>query len=145
MQRRWTWMILLLIALAAVWGCSSDDDGPVNPTTTTFQTVAEAGSAYLNDSASCPGTISAATLHDNLSSYTVIDIRSASAFAAGHIPGAYNSSLGTLIGDVSAKAIPTDKPLVVTCYSGQSAGHAKVALEMLGYDCYTLLFGMSSW
>jgi mono/diheme cytochrome c family protein len=35
--------------------------------------------------------------------------------------------------------------VVVICYTGQTAGQATAALNMLGYEAYSLLFGMSSW
>ncbi len=55
-----------------------------------------------------------------------------------------NSSLGTLLDDVATYDMT--KPVVIACYSGQSAGHAKIALELMGYeDVKSLLFGMSSW
>jgi rhodanese-related sulfurtransferase len=34
---------------------------------------------------------------------------------------------------------------VLVCYTGQSASQATAALNMLGYDAYALMFGMSSW
>ena len=141
MEKRWTWLFLVMIALVAFAGCSDDDDDPVTPppAKTAFETMAEAGAAYINDSAQCPGVISAADLNNDLASYTVIDIRGAGDYAAGHIPGAYNSSLGTLLDDLTAKAIPSDKPYVIACYSGQSAGHAKIAMELMGYgEVYSL-------
>ncbi len=145
MTKRWTLMALLLIALAAMWGCSSDDDPVDPPAATTFETMAAAVEAYLNDNTDCPGTVTAQALHDNLDDYTVVDIRSAEAYLAGHIPGAYNSSLANILTDVGT-TIPTDKTIVIACYSGQSAGHAKIALELMGYeDVKTLGFGMSSW
>ena len=145
MQKRWTWMALLLIAMAALWGCSDDDD-PVTPTETAWDVMVEAAKGYVNDSADCPGVLSAQDLYDSLDDYTVIDIRAEADYVAGHIPGAYHSTLGTLVADLAAKNIPTGKPYVIACYSGQSAGHAKVAMEMLGYeDTKSLLFGMSSW
>ncbi|MBE0564761.1 MAG: hypothetical protein IH621_02310 [Krumholzibacteria bacterium] len=145
MQKRWTWLMLIMIALVAFWGCSDDDDGPVTPAKSSFQVMAEAGTAYINDNTSCPGIIQAATLQANLASYTVIDVRAEADYLAGHIPGAYHSTLATLLADVTAKAIPTDKPFVIACYSGQSAGHAKIALELLGYESFSLGWGMSSW
>jgi mono/diheme cytochrome c family protein len=33
----------------------------------------------------------------------------------------------------------------VVCYTGQTAGQATAALNMLGYEAYSLLHGMSSW
>jgi len=140
-------MLLILIALVAFAGCSDDDD-PVTPTPakSAFDTMVEAGSAYINNSGDCPGVLNAQDLNDDLASYTVIDIRLPEHFAEGHIPGAIHSSLGTLLGDLASKAIPSGKPYVVACYSGQSAGHAKIAMELMGYtDVYSLLFGMCSW
>ncbi len=139
-----TWLILMLVALVAFMGCSDDDDPVTPPGATDFETMAAAGTAYVNDNTICPGVINAQVVYDNLADYTVIDIRSEAAYLAGHIPGAYHSGLSTLIADLAN--IPSDKPYVIACYSGQSAGHAKIAMEMLGYeDVYSLLFGMSSW
>ena len=110
--------------------------------------MATAGADYINDSADCPGTLSAALLHDNLANYTVIDIRSGTDYDLGHIDGAYHSTLATLLADVdpSTGDIPSDKPYVVACYTGQSAGHAKIALELMDYEnVQSLKFGMSSW
>ena len=147
MEKRWTWLLLILIALVAFAGCSDDED-PVTPTPakSAFDTMVEAGSAYINNSDECPGVLNAKDLNNDLDSFTVIDIRQPQHFAEGHIPGAFNSSLGTLLDDLASKAIPTGKPYVLACYSGQSAGHAKIAMELMGYtDVYSLLFGMSSW
>ncbi|MFO7607592.1 MAG: rhodanese-like domain-containing protein [Candidatus Krumholzibacteriia bacterium] len=144
MKRSWTWLMLVMIALAALAGCS-DDDNPLISAKSSFQVMSEAGTAYINDNTSCPGIISAAALQANLGSYTVIDIRAEDAYLAGHIPGAYHSTLAMLLADVTAQAIPTDKPFVIVCYSGQSAGHAKIALELLGYESFSLGWGMSSW
>ncbi|MBD3220740.1 hypothetical protein GF314_05820 [bacterium] len=143
-----TWLILLMVALMALWGCSDDDDdddNPVDPGMTAFEVMAEAGVAYVNDNTDCPGVIDAVTLNDNLGDYTVIDIRAEDDYLAGHIPGAFHSTLGTLMDDLANK-IDSDKPYVIACYSGQSAGHAKIAMELMGYeDTYSLKFGMCSW
>ncbi len=147
MKTRLTWLLILMLALNVFVGCSDDDDdGDIgNPSETAFEVMAAAGAAYVNDSAQCPGVFSAVSLEANLDLYTVIDIRQEVDYLAGHIPGAYNSSLGTLLDDL-ANTIPSGKPYVVACYSGQSAGHAKIAMELAGYDdVHSLLFGMSSW
>ncbi len=145
MKRR-SWLAVVLVAMAAMWGCS-DDDSPVTPTQTAYEMMVEAGAAYINDSIDCPGVISAADLVANgLENYTIFDIRSEQAYLDGHIPGAIHAGLGTILSDVAAKALPMDANIVVACYSGQSAGHAKVALELMGYEnVKSLLFGMSSW
>ncbi len=140
-------MLLIQIALVAFAGCSDDDD-PVTPppAKSAFDTMVEAGSAYINNSGDCPGVLDAQALNDDLASFTVIDIRQAQHFEDGHIPGAFHSSLGTLLDDLASKAIPSGKPYVVACYTGQSAGHAKIAMELMGYaDVYSLKWGMCSW
>ena len=146
MLKRWTLLAILILAALVLVGCS-DDDNPTNPPSTksAFEVMAEAGTDYINDSAQCPGVLSAQSLYDNLDDYTVIDIRQKADYLNGHIPGAYHSSLGTLLNDL-AGTIPGGKPYVVACYTGQSAGHAKIAMELMGFgDVYTLLWGMSSW
>jgi len=145
MTKRWTWMALLLLAMAALWGCSDDDD-PVTPTQTAFEKMADAVVEYINDSTDAPGVISAAALAADLDNYVVVDIRAPQDYLNGHIPGAINASLTNLMGDLAAKAVSTSDNIVVVCYSGQSAGHAKVALELMGYEnVKTLGFGMCSW
>jgi len=144
MLKRWTWLLLVLVALMAFVGCSDDD--PVTPPVgdTAFETLAKVGAAYINGGG-CPGTVSAEILNGHLADYTVIDVRQLQDYDAGHIPGAYHSSLATLLTDLKT-TIPAGDTYVVVCYSGQSAGHAKIAMELMGYDdTLTLSFGMCSW
>jgi len=80
---------------------------------------------------------------DASNDYYVIDIRSAEHYAAGHINGAVNS---TLLNVVTTAAGAANKPIVVACYTGQTAAHAVVALRLSGYaDAKVLKWGMSSW
>ncbi len=146
MLKRWFLLVIMMLALVAFTGCSDDDD-PITPPSgdTAFDVMVAAGKAYINDSAQCPGVISAQAVFDNFDDYTVIDVRSMDHYLAGHIPGAYHTTWSTFLDDL-ANNIPTGKPYVITCYTGQSAGHYKVAAEMMGYDdVYSLLWGMSSW
>jgi rhodanese-related sulfurtransferase len=147
MLKRWNWLIIAMIGVAAfAAGCSDDDTttAPPVPTDTAFEVMAAAGAAYINDNTICPGIIDAQVLHDNLAEYTVIDVRGLADYNNGHIEGAYHSTLGTLIADLAS--IPSGKPYVIACYTGQSAGHAKIAMELLGYDdVFSLKFGMAAW
>ena len=74
---------------------------------------------------------------------TIISIRNADDYAAGHIPGAINFGLTSLVDNLSK--IDPDLPVYVYCYSGHSAAQAVALLNMLGYDTYSLKFGMCSW
>ncbi len=88
--------------------------------------------------------VPASAIKDNLSDYYIIDIRSATDFQAGHIPGAVNSSLANIL--ETAQNNTSGKPIVVVCYTGQSAAHAVVALRLSGYKTAKVLkWGMSGW
>jgi len=148
MLKRQTWMLLmLLIALVAFTGCSDDDD-PVTPPADHFANVAGTVTTILNDGTT-PGIITAQMVWDDLNSkaptYTIVDIRGEEDYNNGHITGAIRSSLGTLVADLGDGSIPTDKIIVFVCYTGQGAGHTKIAAEMLGYECRSMKWGMSSW
>ena len=73
--------------------------------------------------------------------YTILDVRAAEDFAAGHIAGAMNIPFGKGMQDSFAQ-IPTDKPVVINCYSGQTASQVLGVLRMLGYEAYNLPGGM---
>ena len=74
---------------------------------------------------------------------TILSVRSAEHYAAGHIPGAINIGLGSLADNLD-KLTP-DAPVYVYCYTGHSAAQAASLLQMLGYDAYSLKFGMCGW
>ncbi|HHB90013.1 MAG TPA: rhodanese-like domain-containing protein [Anaerolineae bacterium] len=75
----------------------------------------------------------------------IISVRAPEDYAKGHIPGAINVSIKQLFDPDFLATLPEDKEIVVVCYTGQTASWATAALNMAGYDAYTLLFGMSSW
>ena len=74
---------------------------------------------------------------------TILSVRSADHYAAGHIPGAINIGLGALADNLNK--LDPDAPVYVYCYTGHSAAKAAALLQMLGYDAYSLKFGMCSW
>ncbi len=42
------------------------------------------------------------------------------------------------------KSLPTDKPIVVYCYTGQTSAYVAAYLRLLGYDARSLMFGANS-
>lgn len=78
----------------------------------------------------------------NVSSRWVMDIRSAADYGAGHIEGAHNVAFK----DILTAAAGADKPILVVCYTGQSACYATSLLRLYGYeDAQALKWGMSGW
>ncbi len=75
--------------------------------------------------------------------FHIIDLRSAADFSTkGHIQGAINSTLANVL----TAAQGATKPIVVTCYTGQNAAVAVVALRLSGFPTARILkWGMSSW
>ncbi|MDY6827329.1 MAG: rhodanese-like domain-containing protein [Bacillota bacterium] len=71
-------------------------------------------------------------LDSNPNSIFILDIRSAEDFEAGHIPGAVHSAWAE-VGNIMDR-IPQNKPVVVACYSGQTAGQTVGVLRMAGFD-----------
>ncbi len=74
----------------------------------------------------------------------LVDVRSPSEYASGHVDGAINIPLDTLasrLGELGAK----DQPLVLYCASGMRSGRAVGILEGKGFTAVHNLGGMSRW
>jgi rhodanese-related sulfurtransferase len=96
-------------------------------------------------------TISAEALFDNLNDGdtsndpVIVSVRSAEAYAIGHIPGAINIPWNQIAKPENLALLPADKPIVVYCYTGHTGQVAATTLEVLGYDVQNLKFGMMGW
>ncbi|HYH02010.1 MAG TPA: rhodanese-like domain-containing protein, partial [Bacillota bacterium] len=73
-------------------------------------------------------------------SMLILDIRQPDVYAKGHIKGAVNVPWGPALGASLAK-LPSDKPVMVYCYTGQTAGQAVVLLNMAGFDAKSVNLG----
>ena len=74
---------------------------------------------------------------------TLLDVRSESEFAAGHVDGARNIPLTTLRERMDE--IPRDKPIHVYCQVGQRAYYATRALRLHGLDARNLTGGFKTY
>ena len=116
---------------------------------------------YLNTTA--PKVVGASdVMADGLEVWTIIDVRSADKYGEdesgtwkmepngkadyedGHIAGAAYVEMGDLLTYADDNLGADDKILVV-CHTGQLAGHAVLVLNLLGYDAFSLKWGMSGW
>ena len=140
-------LLIALIPMLMIVSCSKDDDSESN-----FEMLVN----YMDSNGMTTvdllgGWIVAAdsTLNATIGDYYVLDLRSGDAneneivdYDEGHIPGAVLTTFGTLLED----ADDVDKPIIVVCYTGQSAGHAVMALRLSGYmNARVLKWGMSGW
>ena len=74
----------------------------------------------------------------------VVDVRNASEWVGGHLPGAVHIPLGHLTARV--KELPAGKPLVVQCQSGGRSAIAASVLERLGVTpVINLAGGYAAW
>jgi rhodanese-related sulfurtransferase len=76
---------------------------------------------------------------------TMIDVRSAEDFAAGHIDGTVNIAINAFLADMTL--LPgKDAPVVVLCQGGHRGALALMALRMLGWtDVRNLAGGIYAW
>ncbi len=90
-------------------------------------------------------TIAGATVLDNPSNYFINNYFSAASndfLDFGHINGAYRIN-PLLISDNSILAISPTSKVVTYCYTGQTSAIVTAWLRVLGYDAYSLSFGMN--
>jgi rhodanese-related sulfurtransferase len=87
-----------------------------------------------------------ATLMINREDATVIDVREAAEFAAGHIPNSRHIPLAKLDERVGELARLKDKAIIVNCASGSRAGGACATLRKHGFTkVVRLAGGLSAW
>ena len=80
------------------------------------------------------------------SSVVLLDVRTASEFAEGHIEGAINIDQGQSDFMEKAKAaLPTDKKIAIYCRSGRRSANAAGKLAAEGYRCVNLKGGIVAW
>jgi rhodanese-related sulfurtransferase len=140
--------ILAILLIPALMLTSCKDD-PVEPAFSEYETLAQ----YMNQSnLDLPdildGWVKSATAINvdpndySVPDYYVIDIRSETDFNAGHILNAVNVPFANIL-DAAPDA--NGKPILMVCYTGQTAARGTAALRMMGYEAYSMKWGMSGW
>ncbi len=141
-------LLMAFIALMFVSACSKDDDNDLSKFETLINYM-DANNMTITDLLSSWIISADSTLQANMNDYYFMDLRGSDTnengitdYDEGHVPGAVLTSFGTLLAD----AEEADKPIIVVCYTGQSAGHAVMALRLSDHqDAKVLKWGMSGW
>lgn len=75
--------------------------------------------------------------------YVILSVRKAEDYALAHLPTALNIPFGQGM-EVALSDLPMDKKIVVYCYTGHTSSQTVGILRLLGYDAYSMSFGMGS-
>jgi rhodanese-related sulfurtransferase len=110
---------------------------------TTGQEILEARVAAVLTEGFTPASVTNKAVFDNLGGYYIVNYWPAAHYDdPGHIPGAvqYEPKASIKLA-ADLKTLPTDKPIAVYCYSGQTSAFLAAYLRLLGYDAKSLLYG----
>lgn len=156
MKKLFKTLLLALAMMLALTGCSSTaetEEPTAEPTAEATATpeveeasaIEEAVDAYYasisdrgNNIISVENFFAAIDAGEDM---TILSIRKADDYAAGHIAGAVNAAWPN-VNDI-IEYLPMSKPVYVYCYSGQTAGQAVATLNMLGFDAYSVKYGFN--
>ncbi|MBN2259097.1 MAG: rhodanese-like domain-containing protein [Clostridiales bacterium] len=109
----------------------------------TVTTISEAAAAVMNnkpDDSYMLGAADAFLMIENQDDMFILDIRQNDVYSQGHLKGAVNVPWGPEFA-ASIEKLPADKPVLVYCYSGQTAGQTVGVLNALGYDAKSIKYG----
>ncbi|MCX7874712.1 MAG: rhodanese-like domain-containing protein [Melioribacteraceae bacterium] len=84
------------------------------------------------------------TVTGNLSNYFIMNYWTKTDYDKGHLPGAIQyTPKSDLKLSTFLKTLPTNKTIVVYCYTGQTSANVATILKIMGYDAKSLLYGVN--
>ncbi len=98
----------------------------------------------VNKAGFAAAKITAKEVWDDPDKYYIVNYWPEDRYNLGHIPGAIQYTPNeSMLSDAYLKTLPTDKTIVVYCYTGQGSAFLSAYLRVLGYDAKSLLFGIN--
>lgn len=89
-------------------------------------------------------SVTSSAVFANTDDYYIVNYWIEDHYNWGHIPSAIQyTPKESLTSDTFLKTLPTNKPIAVYCYTGQTSGHLAAYLRVLGYDAKTVKFGVN--
>ncbi len=132
---KWIVFLLSVSMMFTMFGCSEEDE--INEFDVLVEYLEGEDGGYMNNLGSWIMTEGSVNLDD----YLVLDLRAADAFDA--TPNPIDGAVNTTLSDMWTHAETATKPILVTCYSGQTASFGHMLLRLKGYEAYVMKFGMS--
>ncbi len=148
-------LVLILVLSLVLAGCSSPASAPATsqppaaeepapaPEAPETDIVADTAKAYF---ANMPADVYKIPQQDFVDKVKanedmfIMDIRQPDVYAEGHIKGAVNIPWGEAIAQ-NLQNLPKDKPIMVYCYTGQTAGQTVALLNEAGFNAKSVNLG----
>ncbi len=143
-------MITLLVSAMVITSCTKDDPIVIDEAKILIEYLESSSSPLMKDyvATDLPSVMAATELQtlNAASQVYIIDIRSATDFANGHIRNAVRVDVANILTHIESVNLANYTKVAVVCYTGQTAGWAVSLLRLLGYDkVWSLKWGMASW
>jgi rhodanese-related sulfurtransferase len=110
---------------------------------------ADHANRFFKEVAQADRAIFAAELNGRLAAgenLYVVDVRNQSSYQQGHIQQAINVPIEILFTDAAREPFPDDgTPVVFVCANGHTSAMAASLYGTMGYNAYSLRFGMIGW
>jgi phage shock protein E len=136
MKRVFLTLMTIAILALALTACTASPTAPApGPTPTSQVDITKLGP-----------TVDVATVKalQGRSDVVVLDVREQSEYDAGHIAGVKLIPMGTVANRLNE--IPKDKPVIVTCHSGNRSGQVTDFLRQQGYtNVHNMTGGITAW
>jgi len=82
---------------------------------------------------------------DDMNDPYVLSVRSSEDYELGHVPGAANVPWRGVATQGALDEVPTDRQVVVYCYTGHTGAVATTYLNVSGYEAVNMKWGLMSW
>jgi phage shock protein E len=131
-QRAATLALVVALALTGTAACSSSSNGSA-ASSSTVATGSHLDPAAFESHMTQAGTI-------------LVDVRTPTEFAAGHIQGATNVDVESAAFATQIAALDKSKTYALYCHSGRRSGIALAAMQQVGFThVYDLQGGIQNW
>jgi len=140
---------LIILFSIGISGCLKDNvstmyDIKLSDNAKVLYYLEESGD-YINSS-EMPSVVNVDEVYYNLNNYLVIDTRTKSEYAAGHISGAVNIQNDSLINFFNSIDAGKYQKIILVNSDGQASSYYTCLLRLYGIqNVYSLLFGMAQW